>query len=102
MSFSLIALIRRVAESAESMPIASEGPTPFAVSSFSNNRFSNTLTNPNSCQESSYTTSDVCSVTSSPVRGKVSYTLSGIVSSYATPPLVITSSESRSFATSFP
>jgi hypothetical protein len=64
--------MRRLAESADSIPIASEGPTPLAVSSFSNSRFSNTLANPNSCQESSFTTSDVCSVTSSPARGKVS------------------------------
>ena len=70
-----------VADNAESIPIASDGPTPFAVSSFSNNRFSNTLTNPNSCHESSFTTSDVCSVRSSPTRGSVSYTPSGIVSS---------------------
>jgi len=81
MSFSLIALMSRVADSADSIPMASEGPTPFAVRSFSNKRFSNTLTNPNSCHESSFTTNEVCSVTSSPTRGSVSYTLSGIVSS---------------------
>ena len=71
----------RVADSADSIPMASEGPTPFAVSSFSNSLFSKTLTNPKSCYESSFTTRDVCSVRSSPTRGSVSYTPSGIVSS---------------------
>src|SRR5450759_3933200 len=81
MSFSRIARMSRAAESADSIPIAREGPTPFAVSSFSNNRFSNTLTNPNSCQESSFTTREVCSATISPTRGSVSYTPNGIFSS---------------------